>query len=131
MSASQVRTHPSWLKAPGYGCYHEDWGTTRGDIVVIPDKELGWLIIYKCVCVTDDEIEGDWDCHWQIIRIIPDNVSNARILQILHNITAGHHYGKPRLVILAGGYVFRKHAADDHCHWHNPKNQPAIRVRKL
>lgn len=130
LSRTEIRKHPSWLKAPGHGCYHEDWGSTRGDVVAIPDEELGWIIIWKCYCEPDPVIEGDWDCQWKIVRILPDNVSSYRVRREIREVAPVRTHYKPVIRTLRGGVVFRKHARYAHCHWHNPKPFTVVYTRR-
>jgi hypothetical protein len=111
---------------PGHTCNRD----FVGDIYVTYDDDLGWVIIWKCRCVPHPN-GVTYICWWQPVRILPENVTNRRILREIRDVQNGQRYTRPVLRILAGGYVFRKHAPGDHCHWHNERGKPAIVSRKI
>jgi hypothetical protein len=126
LTAGQIKTHPSWLMAPGHICNRD----FQGDIAVTYDDELGWVVIWKCTCILNPN-GITYTCWWRPMRVLPENVSNRIILREIREVMAGRSYGRIYWRNLPGGVVFRRHAIDNHCHWHNPKPRMVIWASKL
>lgn len=128
LSAQEIKLRPSWLMAPGHTCNRD----FVGDIAVTYDEQLGWVIIWKCTCKPHPN-GVTFICWWKPIRVLPENVSNKnkRILREMREVMKGHSYTRPRFRELPGGVVFRRHAIDDNCHWHNPRPATVIWASRL
>lgn len=127
LSASEIKQHPSWIAAPGHICNRD----FQGDVYVTYDEDLGWILIWKCVC-TRHPNGITYICWWRIERVLPENVTNTRILREMREVMVRPRlYSNPVIKVLRGGYVFRRHAIDNSCHWHNPKPKTAIVARRI
>lgn len=124
LTAAQIKTHPSWMMMPEHICNRD----FQGDIAVTYDAELGWVIIWKCRCRPHPN-GITYICWWQPVRVLPENVSNRIILREMHEVMAGRRYTNP--VWRPLGVVFRRHARDNHCHWHNIDRKMVIWAARI
>lgn len=124
LSASEIKHHPTWLKMPEHICNRD----FQGDIAVTYDDDLGWVIFWICACKPHPN-GITYICWWRPIRVLPENISNRRILNVIHDMQNGHRYTTPRFRQL--GYVFRVHARTDNCHWHDEDDGMVIWSRYL